>query len=363
MKYLPAAFAALAVLMLLLGCAMPWDAQKAPEANKTPAPNITKNETPLNGSVPEKNESAVAANETVVKKNKTVIKPVERPDPFAGIVPRNISENIADGRFRIVDQPAAPVNIYAINDGHADSILVNKGEFYMLVDAGNSAQAIDFLRSAGVRKLNVLVATRDDSGAVGGLSDVLDAYPVDEFWENGVQSNPSLVSLVPASTQYAELLAKVKEKNITVKHPQAGDAMGVSGMDVIILNPQNPRLKGNPDIDAIVMKISFNSFCALLLNPTVQERETAFMGSNESLQCDVMTYFKHGEGRSTPPLLVSNHPPKDVIIFVGENTDRLPSATTLTWLAMRNIKVWRTDKDGTIRVSSDGFTADVSSVK
>jgi len=357
MKFLPAAFAALTVLLLLSGCAMPWEQQKAPEVK--PVPVVTKNETPLNG-------SAVEKNETVIKKNKTTIKPVERPDPYAGIVPRNISENIADGQFRITEQPAASVNMYVINDGHADSIFVTKGDFKMLVDAGNSAQALAFLESAGVKRLNVVVATRDYPGAIGGLSDVLDAYPVDEFWENGVQSNPSLISLVPASTQYAELLAKVKEKGITVKHPQAGDIMSVSGMDVIILNPQTPRLKGNPDNDAIVMKLSFNSFCALLLNPTVQERETTLMESGESLQCDVVTYYKHGEGRTTPPLLIANNPPKNVIISVGENTDRLPSATTLTWLgmeSMKDTKVWRTDMDGTIRASSDGFYTDVSAMK
>lgn len=336
----------IAAMLLFAGCTMPWDQAKPPVQNNTPA---KKNDTA-------KNNTDILKNETIVKKNKTIIKPVERPDPFAGLPPRNASDNIADGQFHINDRPGAPINIYVINDGYADSILVNKGEFNMLVDAGNPQQAIDLLKNNGIIRINALVATRDDPGAINGIVDVLDAFPVDEYWDNNVQSNPSLVALVPPSTTYVEVLSRVAEKNIPIKHPQAGDRLSVSGMDIAILNPQSPRLRGNPDIDAIVMKISFNSFCAVLLNPTVQEREVALMGSGEDLKCDVMTYFKHGEGRDTPSLLLENNPPKDVIISVGENSDKLPSDTALTRLSMKNIKVWRTDHDGTLRVYSDGFS-------
>ncbi len=339
--------ALIAASLFIAGCTLPWE-QKQPGANDTT--QIA--QAPKNGT----NATLPAQNETVIRKNYTVIKPPERPDPFAGLPPRNASDRIGDGLFRINDMPAAMLNIYVISDGYADSILVNKGQFNMLVDSGSSAETLGFLRNQGVMRLNVVVATRDDPGAIGGLSDVLDAYSVDEFWDNHVQSNPSLVALVPPSTAYAELLQKVKDGNITVKHPQAGDNLSVSGMDVSVLNPQSPRLKGNPDVDAIVMKVSFNNFCALLLNPTVQERESALMGTGGDLDCPVMTYFKHGEGRPEPSLLLTNYPPKDVIISVGGNADGLPSQTTLTRLKMQGITVWRTDVDGTLRVYSDGYS-------
>ena len=353
MKHPAVALALLAALLFLSGCTMPWE-QQAPPASQ----NQTQPAPVANASA--SNASNSTGNETIARNETAIITPPEKLDPFAGIVPRSVSSKISDGQFRINDLPGAGLNIYVINDGYADSILVNKGEFYMLVDSGSSQQTLDFLRQLGVTNLNVVVATRDDPGAIDGLSDVLDAYPAGEFWDNGVQANPSKVALVPASTDYADLLAKVNEKNITVKYPQAGDHLTVSGMDIDVLNPQTPRLNGNPDVDAVVLKLSFNSFCALLLNPTVQERETAFLPLGQGLQCNVVTYFKHGEGRPTPSLLLNQYPPQDAIISVGPNYDGLPSKTALTWLQMQNINAWRTDLNGTIRVSSDGSTYHVT---
>ena len=345
----------LAGLFLLFGCAMPWDQQPAPVANQTVQPVQVANNSTANATNSTGNESVV--NESLI------ITPPVNPDQFAGIVPRNISTNISGGQFRINDLPGAGLNIYVINDGYADSILVNKGEFNMLIDSGSSQQTLAFLQQLGVTNLNVVVATRDDPGAIDGLPDVLDAYPVGEFWDNGVQASPNLATMLPASTNYADLMAKVKGMNIAIKYPQAGDRLAVSGMDIDVLNPQTPRLNGNPDVDAIVLKVSFNGFCALLLNPTVQERETAFLPLGQDLQCSVITYFKHGEGRPTPSLLLNEYPPQDAIISVGPNGDDLPSQTTLTRLSLQNIRVWRTDLNGTIRVSSDGNTYQVAGVK
>ena len=117
---------------------------------------------------------------------------------------------------------------------------------------------------------------------------------------------------------------------------------------------------GNEQVVERVAYIWFNRFCALLLNPTVQERETAFLPLGQGLQCNLVTYFKHGEGRSIPSLLLNEYPPQDAIISVGPNGDGLPSKTALTWLNMQNIRIWRTDLNGTIRVSSDGSTYHVT---
>jgi len=136
-----------------------------------------------------------------------------------------------------------------------------------------------------------------------------------------------------------------------------GDKLQISGVEFTVLNPPKQRLMGNPDTDAIVLKVSMGRFCTLFLNPTVQERENAILSSGESLKCEVATYFKHGEGRPEPSVLMNNVEPKDVIISVGTNGLGLPKATTLARLInISNIRVWRTDERGTIRITNDGFS-------
>ncbi len=325
-----------AVLLLLFGCAlpaMPWDKPK-PVNPPDVVPQMTapgQNQT---------NENQTAPGDV----NQTEIVPA---DPFANITPRNVSDKIYDGRIRLSDQSAYPLRIYVISGGLADSILVNRGEFNMLVDSGNFEATDAFLKSLNVKKLNVVVVTRDYAGAVDGIYSLLSKYPVDELWENGV---------APSSESLAGALAKAKGLNMAIKHPEMGDRWQFSGVEFTALNPPKQRLRGNPDIDAIVMKVSMGRFCALLLNPTVQERENALLSGGEDLKCGVVAYFKHGEGRPEPSVLMSNVAPKDVIISVGQNDLGLPKATTLTRLNIAGTRVWRTDERGTIRITNDGFS-------
>ncbi|MCX6770146.1 MAG: hypothetical protein NT051_05750 [Candidatus Micrarchaeota archaeon] len=269
---------------------------------------------------------------------------IDEPVPVST---RNVSDRIYDGDFGLKDLELEPLKVYVIDCGNADCILVNKGEFYMLVDAGSAEPVETLLAKLKVEKLTAVVATRDSPIAIGGMGKIIQDYPVGEFWYNGIDS-------VDQSLEYKTLLYDVRSRGIAIKRPSAGEKMNVSGLAVKILNPQKPLLHGNPDIDAIVMKLESNDACMLLLNPTVQEREPALANLNESLRCDVATYFKWGEGRQTRSLMMMSYAkPKDVIISVGKNEFGLPSKTTLTYLALDSVNVWRTDLDGTVGVFVD----------
>jgi len=238
------------------------------------------------------------------------------------------------------------LHIYVINDSHADSVLVKKGSFVMLVDAGTFGPVRDMLDGLDIAKIDVLVATRDYSGAIGGMEDVIYMYKVGEFWDNKATTQKS--------QQYSALMSAVEGKGITVKHPQEGDSLAVNGLDIRILNPAKQRMNDNPDTDAIVMRLGSGKFCAMLLNPTVQERENAFIGRGLKTSCPVATFFKHGEGRPVSSLLIEGNPSlTDVIISVGENSNGLPSDTTLTRLRLKNYNVWRTDLNGTVDIYAD----------
>ncbi|MEM4634021.1 MAG: MBL fold metallo-hydrolase [Candidatus Anstonellaceae archaeon] len=268
-------------------------------------------------------------------------------------IPRSASDRIYEGSFDIKEPFAEPMKIHFINAGFADSILVEKGEFRMLIDSGNGEKVGEYLNSIGITKLDVVVATHDDPSAIAGMLDIFDNYQVGELWK----SDP----WKPSDT-YTIMLAKARAENAAIKNPEAGEKMVFGGMEFFILNP--PKAKGknnNPKIDSIVMKIKNGEFCVVLLNPAVQEMEPALISvaqlNNESLRCDVITYFNHGEARAIPPSILEHANPKDVIIFAGENEFGLPSPTTLRMLEdIQKRKVWLTSK-GPAVILNYGFRA------
>ena len=333
------------MLAALFGCALPGETPATGALPQPPAvqdppkiPAAWGNQTPIAPAEPENVNTAVNESNTT-SENQTA----ETKEPV--VFGRNVSDSIEDGVFSINRTPFEPLHIYVINDSHADAILVTKGSFTMLIDAGNFLPVRKLLDELFIERINVLVATRDDPGAVNGMEDMIYGYKVDEFWDNNV---------TPISKEYRAALSAVAEKGITVKHPQEGDNLTVNGLDIRILNPAKERMKGNPDSDAIVMRLGSGKFCAMLLNPTVQEREAALIGRGVKTSCQVATFFKHGEGRPASSLLIEgNDELKDVIISVGENDLGLPSYTTLTRLAIKDYNVWRTDKNGTVDIYAD----------
>ena len=90
-------------------------------------------------------------------------------------------------------EPNAQMFVYFINVGveaeekQGDAILIKKGDFDMLIDAGNeetSSKLVSFL-STRVDDIEVLVSTHDDPEHSGGMETVIDNYYVEEFWWTG----------------------------------------------------------------------------------------------------------------------------------------------------------------------------------
>jgi beta-lactamase superfamily II metal-dependent hydrolase len=214
----------------------------------------------------------------------------------------------------------------------------------MLIDAGNATPVMKQLSKMKVNRLNIVVATKDSPDAIAGLGDILDSNDVDEFWYSGI---------TPRTQQLKDAITRIKAREIPIKHPHRGDTASIAGIDFYALNPEKQFYNGAPEADAVVLKISSGNFCMLLLNPTNQEKENAFIGLNESMDCQVATYFNHGEGRAQASLFIKDYvKPDDVIISAG-NTDGLPSSTILTYMSIYGIDTWVTGTNGTIEVIGD----------
>ena len=329
----------LAALILIFGCTMPFE----------PIGNATIKQIPKLPPLPQTGNSTNGTNATAANatgNNSSV--PNTPVEPV--LVPRNVSDKIDEGQFDLPDSSAAPLKAYVLDAGYADAILVNKGGFYMLVGNGNSSLVDAELKGMGVNRLDVVVATKDSPDSFSGISQALDDFSVGELWDNGN---------AVVSPEFAAMREKAIGLGVAIKHPKAGDSMEVGGLRVFVLNPQNAKQNSNPDNDAIVLKVQNGEFCMMLLNPIMQDWENAIItaAGNESIRCDVMTYFKHGEGRPAPPLLLGKIAPRDAIISVGNNSDGLPSPTTLAYLNLTGTAVWRTDIDGTIQVVNYGHPA------
>ena len=87
--------------------------------------------------------------------------------------------------------PAKDMNVYFIDVGQGDSILIKSENKTMLIDSGPSSAGddlIEFLKSKNVKKIDYLVATHPDADHIGSMVEVLDNFKVldsDDWFDEG----------------------------------------------------------------------------------------------------------------------------------------------------------------------------------
>lgn len=288
--------------------------------------------------------------------------PIDRDDDNRddnGLLPPPSVSKVTPG---YTSTPEERFAIYFINVGkdelQGDAILIKKGDFDMLVDAGNvrsTNKVIDFLKSKAVDDLEVLVSTHADNEHYGGITAVLNEFGVEEFWWPGKLYGDS---------EYDTLVKKINSDGIPIKEVKRGVKFDFNGMTFEVLNPSATKSFGDRDNDAVVIKITQNEFCTLLTSDILGgvQNEIANLDGGNKVRCDILQAPGHGLGRATSQIdvFLLKVSPKDVI-FSGSISDPAQDQkgtrfTIFEKLKIRNARSYENYKNGTVRIVSDGFT-------
>jgi beta-lactamase superfamily II metal-dependent hydrolase len=260
------------------------------------------------------------------------------------------------------------LEIVFLNVSMGDATLIRAANRTVLFDAGPAEQVpalVNKLRARGVSKLDILVLSSNDPAFVGGAQRILQEFPVDEVWTNGLNySDLTWSSLQP-------YLDAGKTRAVSY-----GDSQVWGNFKLEVLNPQPGLLRISPDADSIVLKATYGSFCTLLFSNSLaagasaSDAGTVFGGVDSRIisgpipvACPVLKVSHHGSANAASFQLLNAASPADAIISVGPNPPQnlYPEPALIRRLMLRNASVWTTDRLGDITVSSDGSAYAISS--
>ncbi|GAA6736413.1 MULTISPECIES: ComEC/Rec2 family competence protein [Thermus] len=228
-----------------------------------------------------------------------------------------------------------PLDLWALDVGQGDAFLARLGRAEVLVDGGRpemGERVVRALRALGVEALEVLVATHPDADHAGGLLKVVEEVPV------------GLAILSPAFGEEDPLAKALKEKGIPTLRPGAGTRLRVGRGTVEVLWPET--LSGEENRDGLALLLGFGKGRALLLADLPQEAEEAL----EAPPVEVLKVSHHGSRTGTSPRLLEQAQPKVALIGVGKNPHGHPHPEVLERLKSHGVRVYRTDRDGAVRV-------------
>ena len=257
---------------------------------------------------------------------------------------------------KIIPDSNSKFEVHFIDVGQADAALVFSDDETMLIDGGNpqdSSLIAAYLKRYNISHLNYIVCSHAHDDHVGGLPGALSVATVDAVYapktENDIKA-------------YRSFKSKVAAQGLSITNPSPGDTFQFGSSTVLFLGPVHENVSDLNDT-SIVMKITYGDTSFLFTGDAERDEEQSILAQNYDLSATVLKVGHHGSGDSTTYPFLREIMPEYGIISVGENNYGHPTEETLSRLRDANVKVYRTDMQGDIIVSSNGKTVSVKTVR
>ncbi|MDD1729812.1 MAG: MBL fold metallo-hydrolase [Methanospirillum sp.] len=230
------------------------------------------------------------------------------------------------------------VIFHFIDVGQGDAALIQSGGKNMLVDAGSAESGrrlVSYLKNLGIKSLDIVLISHPFDDHIGGMTDILNAFPVVTYIDNG-------------ETYSSDIYQKVIN---LVTSGQTSRTIATAGMSIpfdnetsiAVIGPHT--LSGHQDEDSLVMKATVGNVSVL------------FPGDASDVKghATIMKIPNHGSDTAISSIM-NVHPDAAILSLGSGNRYDYPRSVTMSALNASGSRLFRTDMNGTVVITTDGNT-------
>lgn len=258
---------------------------------------------------------------------------------------------VASIRIAIRHRSVAIPTIEILDVGQGDAILLRDGRRAVLIDGGGQRSnphfgrrsLVPILADRGVLRLDAIALSHPDVDHCGGLPGVVENLRVGEVWLSGKH--------VPAECSQrliAIAVARGAIPRLVERHPP--EPVGAWSFDTLVPRLRYKRATANNS--SMILRAEAAGWTLLLPGDVEKEAELDLADEERArLRADILKIPHHGAANSTSEPFLEAISPRIAVISCGrDNSFGHPADRVLSLLRSRRIRVYRTDRSGSIRI-------------
>jgi beta-lactamase superfamily II metal-dependent hydrolase len=288
------------------------------------------------------------------------------------------------------------VHVLDVGPVNGDSILIiAPSGTTVLIDAGDTGKGkavLEALKRANIQQLDYFIATHPHPDHIGAADEVFKSMKVLNVIDNGAGPAvpPSLIpqTQVPAPPGRKQPTSKKTDRVSTITkffddyktavvqsgahYEKAAPGKTIDlgdGARLAILAPTEPlfikeqmKSGGNEtNANSIVLRLDYGEFSMLLPGDAEEQTEHRLLTKDLSLKAKVIKLAHHGSKYATSEDFLKRVQPEIAIVSCGDwNRYGHPAQAVLDRLRAANVKLYRTDLQGQITLTTKGRQNDLA---
>lgn len=249
----------------------------------------------------------------------------------------------------IIKIPRNYIKVNMIDIGQGDSTYIEtKNRKVILIDGGGTEGSdydvgenilLPYILDQGKMVVDLVIVSHPHEDHIEGIFTLLEKIKVKKVLISENVDNTELG---------AKLIKLCKSKKTEVIRVAKGDDFVIDGIEFSIIFPSRKDNEENLNNMSILMKMEYSGVKILFTGDLEKEKEEHIKGD---LTADILKVGHHGSTTSTSEKFLKKVMPQIALISVGEdNSYGHPNQKVLDRLKKYNVKVYRTDIDGEIKL-------------
>lgn len=246
--------------------------------------------------------------------------------------------------------------IHFVDVGQGDCILISKNNEHVLIDAGNNEDGpllVEYFKELGIKKFKYIIGTHAHEDHIGGIDNIINNFELGHYY---------MPDVITTTKTFEDVLDALLIKEKAFETPNIGDKFKLSDTEFEVLYLGND--KSDLNNTSIVLKLTYKNTSYLFMGDATSTVERILINEGKDLDSDVLKVGHHGSQYSSTAAFLKKVTPSYAVIQVGQDNEYdHPKQITLNKLEKLNSLTYRTDKHGTIILTSDGDNISFETIK